>query len=227
MSEEETRVENTAQEVQEVIDPIEESNETTETSSQEDNSVNVEELQRELDQERERRQELQDNLELIKSNTPKEKIQEETEEDFFGDLTDDDLPTVGDIRKIMKQQKKEQSRLSQERIVSAKYEDYNEVVRKYLPEAIKENKSLIKDLDSSENAALLAYNIAKVRQLSSEGNIKAKPKRSNVAERIEANASKPRSVSSVGGTSSMSTADYYANLSEEDFYKLASKNLDL
>jgi hypothetical protein len=36
---------------------------------------------------------------------------------------------------------------------------------------------------------------------------------------------KPKTLASAGGSSNLSTADYYATMSDEDFHKIAGKNL--
>jgi hypothetical protein len=44
-------------------------------------------------------------------------------------------------------------------------------------------------------------------------------------QRAIANAQKPQTLASVGGQGQLSAADYYASMSDEDFMKIAGRNL--
>ncbi len=44
-------------------------------------------------------------------------------------------------------------------------------------------------------------------------------------QRALANASKPQTLATVGGRGQLSAADYYASMSDDDFMKIAAKNM--
>jgi hypothetical protein len=44
-------------------------------------------------------------------------------------------------------------------------------------------------------------------------------------QRALSNANKPQTLASVGGQGQLSAADYYASMSDEDFMKIAGRNL--
>ena len=101
----------------------------------------------------------------------------------------------------------------------SKHPDYYEVINANLALAVKDKPHLSEAIENSSNKALLAYEIAKTAQTISS------PQASNKAKKIVENAKKPGSLSQVGGNSGISSADYYANMSDEEFDKIASKNL--
>jgi len=54
----------------------------------------------------------------------------------------------------------------------------------------------------------------------------AQTQKSTIAEKIVENSRKPGTLSSAGGQSVLSKADYYASMSDKQFAEFASKNLE-
>jgi hypothetical protein len=50
--------------------------------------------------------------------------------------------------------------------------------------------------------------------------------RSENAQRIVENAKKPGTLSQAGGQGALSKADYYASMSDQEFMRMASRNLE-
>lgn len=177
-----------------------------------------------LQAERKQRQELQqnlkimqDHLELVKANQPK------PPEDDFGNLQDDDVLTVGEAKKQI-QQIKQDYRLSVEELkMQQTYSDYQEVVKNYLPDVLKEDPELRAEIENAKNPYKLAYRLARrsERYLSE----KTQTKKNETATRILENASKPGSLSAVGSTAPKSQMGNWKSMSDKDFMAQASKNM--
>ncbi len=72
-----------------------------------------------------------------------------------------------------------------------------------------------------EAAYLLAELNSKTQQQSPQGQFP----QNNDAQRAIANSQKPQTINSIGGQGQLSSADYYASMSDDDFMKIAGKNL--
>ncbi len=112
-----------------------------------------------------------------------------------------------------------QQELSAQRIaleearVMAKYNDYQDVITKYLPQALKENPSLAREL--SPTSFETAYQVAK----SSKAYLKDKafsPKTPE-AKKIVDNTEKIGSVSGIGTATAGSSEPNFLNMSDEEF----------
>lgn len=195
-----------------------------EQTTEQEQMVPVSALQaerRERQQLQEQQKLLQDHLQLLQANM--EKSSSTKKEDEFEGLTDNDVLTVGEAKKFMNQYSQQQSLQIEELKMVQSHPDYNEVVRKYLPEVLK-NEPETKDLiQRASNPYKAAYFLAKRSDayLKDQG----EKSRSPEAQKAESNLSQAGSLSQVGsGVSSMPGQTYKA-MSDDDFRKLVNKNL--
>lgn len=178
-----------------------------------------------LQQERAQRQGLQEELRMIKDHLAllqanQSRPQEKPKDDFDG-LSDGDVMTVGDFKKIANKFNQQFQMNVEELRMTQKYPDYQEVVTKYLPEVLKTNPGLQRTLQQSQDYEL-AYYLAK--NSDSYKSQRKSAQRSTDAEKMVKNAQQSGSLSSVGGTSPINTAKRYRDMSDEEFMKEANKN---
>lgn len=188
--------------------------------AQEESKVPLAALQAERAQRQKMEEELRlyrDHLSLLQSRQPAEKPQDE-----FEGLSDGDVLTVGEFKKLAKSFQSNVQMSVEELRISQKYPDYQETITKYLPEVIKQNPSLQNSLRKSQDFEL-AYYLAKNSDAYRAEN--KKTKRNADAERILQNAATPGSLASMGGTTPINSAKQYARMSDEDFRKEVAKNM--
>lgn len=173
-----------------------------------------------LQSEREKRQKLENDLNLVKEHIALMQANQNNtkKEDPINDLSDDDVMTVGEFKKISNNLaiSLEEMRIAQ------KYPDYNEVITKYLPEVIDKAPKLKKTLQQTQDFEL-AYYLAKNSDSYRE-NMSAK-KKSGDAQRILENSQKSGSLSSMGSASPISIAKRYKEMSDEEFMQEVERNL--
>ena len=158
---------------------------------------------------------IKEHLNLLNARQQKPPQPEET-------TSPDDVMTHGEFnRKATALEQKFQTTLG-ELQMSKQHPDYDEVIRKYLPEIIKEDPEIGQELSTSQNFKM-AYRLAK----SSEGYRRdhAEKKKSEDASRLMANSDRAGSLSSVGGTTPISVAKRYKDMSDTDFKKEMAKNV--
>lgn len=159
---------------------------------------------------------LQDHMELMRAQQQPQRPQKEEPT-----LEDDDLFTVGQAKKAFK----ELQRANEELRVAAKHKDYEEVITKYLPEAIKENPSIRRWIESSESPYEQAYYLAK----KSDAYLKeqAFKTRSKDAEKVAKINGSAGNLSSVGGNSTAQGTIDYKNMSDDQFREHAARNMGI
>ncbi len=101
----------------------------------------------------------------------------------------------------------------------AQYNDWDNLVSQHVPQLTSKNPIFAEMIRNTSNPYEAAYLLSQMNAQSQQ------PAASENATRAIANASKPRSPSSVGGQGKLSSADYYASMSDEDFMKIAAKNM--
>ncbi len=181
-----------------------------------------------LQAERADRQRLQDELKMMREHLTLVQAQQHTQnkpeeqKGYLDGLSDDDVLTVGDAKKIIDRMDNSYQMNIQELRMTQKYPDYNQVVTKYLPEIFKQNPSLVQSLEKSQDYEL-AYYLAKNSDAFKAEN--RQKKKNADAERIVQNANRAGSLSSVGQNSPVSTAKRYKEMSDSDFQKQVHKNL--
>lgn len=189
----------------------------------------VERLKAERETEK-REHELQ--LEMLKANfVPKQAAQEAPQKKMFDGMEDGDVPNVGELRKAWNERESRYKEQIDELQVASKYSDYAEVLTKHGKHLAETDPVFLQGLRGSENKALFAYQYAKreARLQELEAQVKSNvntPAPSTTAQKIVDNARKPGTLASAGGQSILSKADYYETMSDNEFMKYASKNLE-
>jgi len=158
---------------------------------------------------------LQDHVALVQANQSQAVPQESA-------LSDDDILTVGEAKKYISQLQQNYQTSVEELRVQQKYQDYDEVVAKHLPEVINKNPALKSTLQNDPNKYELAYFLAKNSDSYRETNKRSK--KSADAQRIVENSNRAGNLSSVGSPAPKSQVSAYKNMSDEEFRKLANKN---
>lgn len=162
---------------------------------------------------------LQDHLSLMQANqTPQAPKQDEYE-----GLSDDDVLTVGEAKKFLGKIENNYKTSVAELSAQQKYSDYNDVVTKYLPDVVKKNPALRTTLQNDENRYELAYFLAKNSDSYREATHEVK--KSTEAQRIVENGQRPGSLSAVGSAAPQSQVSNIRNMSDDDFMKMANRNL--
>jgi hypothetical protein len=102
--------------------------------------------------------------------------------------------------------------------------DWDSLVTQNVPELTSKNPLFAEMIQKASNPYEAAYLLA---ELNSKGRPQERPvdTRPTNAQRAIANMQKPQTLASTGGSASLSSADYYASMSDEDFHKIAAKNL--
>jgi len=194
--------------------------------TQQEQHVPVEALQAE----RAKRQGIEDELRMIKDNMSllmaqqqqyANQSQQKPPGEFEG-LSDDDVLTVGELKKTLAQKEQQYNMSLQELKMTQKYPDYQETITKYLPEVFKTNPGLRNTLQQTQDFEL-AYYLAKNSDAYKSNNKRLK--KNSDAERIVNNANQAGSLSSVGQNSPINAAKRYREMSDAEFRELANRNL--
>lgn len=99
--------------------------------------------------------------------------------------------------------------------------DWSNMVTQHVPELTSKNPIFAEMINNASNPYEAAYLLAELKA----GSAQREQPLSNDARRAIANSQKPQSLASVGGHGSLSQADQYAAMSDEDFMKVASRNM--
>lgn len=179
-----------------------------------------------LQQERAQRQQLQDELKMIKDHMALMQAQQQQprreEPKQFDGLEDDDVLTVGEFKKALTAKEQQYNMSLQELKMAQKHPDYQEVLTRYLPKVLESNPSLRNALQQSQDYEL-AYYLAKNSDAYKADN--RQTKRSKEAEKMLQNAQQPGSLSSVGGSSTQSSVKNWKQMSDQEFMSQVHKNL--
>lgn len=144
--------------------------------------------------------------------------------------SDDDVPTFGDIKRIVQQQQQMmqqvnaqyENQLRQQQMLQ-QYPDYKETV-KDLPVLAQKIPGLAEAITTSVNPHLMAYIVGKAAKELMPGQQPAPSgNQQQRLERIVNNANLPRSASMAGSSAGLNAADRYAAMSEEAFLNLVEK----
>ena len=105
----------------------------------------------------------------------------------------------------------------------AQHNDWNDMVSRHVPELTSKNPIFAEMIKNASNPYEAAYLLA---ELNSRGNqAPQQPQVGINAQRAMQNSQKPQTLASIGGHGTLSSADYYANMSDEDFMKISGRNL--
>lgn len=179
-----------------------------------------------LQSERAQRQQLQDELRVIKDHIALMQNQQQSpppkEEDDFEGLSDDDVMTVGEYKKLTGKYAQQVQATLSELQMAQKYPDYQQLVTKYLPDVIKQNPRLGATLRNSQDYEL-AYYLARNSESYRKDHVSTQ--KNSDAERIIQNAQKAGSLSSTGQVSPINQAKRYKDMSDDEFRKVVNQNL--
>lgn len=174
------------------------------------------------------RLEFKQQLELLRANVDRSRDVPKPQSIFeqMG-LSKTDVPTVDEIEKAWQSRESQYLAKIEELEVASTRPDYTDVLSKHTAEVLKQKPHLAQGILSAQNKALAAYELGQMHRELQE--LKNKPSTTPTvnpqAQRIVDNANKPRTLSQSGGTGALSHADYFANLSDQEFLKLAAKNM--
>lgn len=172
------------------------------------------------------KKEYQLQLDMLRANLAQQNSAQSQpqERKFLDGMKEEDIPNVGELRREWEQKEAQyQSRL-EELQVAQQYPDYAEVMEKHLSPLVKQKPHLIEGIQGARNKALYAYELGKMAQ-QMQGQ-KVESTRSENAQRIVENAKKPGTLSQAGGQGALSKADYYASMSDQEFMRMAGRNLE-
>lgn len=189
--------------------------------------LNFRALREEVDRIKAERDEFRQNLDLLKSQSQQQQQQHlppPEPKKFMDGLADNDVPSVAEIRREFEQREAMFQMKLEEIEIQQRHPDYVDVIEKYTAPLLKQKPHLAEGLYGARNKSLYAYELGKMAQ-SQQQIPQSPPQPSEIAQRIVANASKPGNIANVGGSSALSQADYYATMSDQDFMKMATKNL--
>jgi hypothetical protein len=185
------------------------------------------------------RKEYQAQMEMLRVNMAQKTspTQAKEERKFLDGMRDDDVPSVAELRREFEQREAAYvSRLNELQVVQ-QHPDYAEVIQNYTSKIVQNEPDALEVIQKSANPALTAYKMGKKEQRIAELEAKLQghtsqtqqpqqPQISENAKRIVANSKKPGTLSQAGGQGALSKADYYASMSDEEFAKFASKQLE-
>jgi hypothetical protein len=179
-----------------------------------------------LQAERRERQQLQENLKmmqdhlsLLQANQPKQ----QAKDDDFSGLSDNDVLTVGEAKKFINNFSQQQKLAVEELKMAQAHPDYNDVVRKYLPDVLKTDPEIKDMIMAAPNPYKAAYLLAK--RSDAYLHEQRTQNRSPQAQQAVNNLQRPGNLSSIGGASSGSTAGVYKTMSDKEFMDMAARNM--
>ena len=188
-----------------------------------DQQVNFKALREEVAKMKEEREYWKGQAEALTKTRPTQEEQI-TQQDPYSALDWDDSQ---DVRKAFNSMRDENQRLRREfqdaltaMDTKARRQDWESMVTQNIPELTNKNPIFAEMIKNASNPYEAAYLLAELNAKS------AAPQHQNMnGVRAVANASKPQTLDSIGGQGKLSSADYYASMSDDDFMKVASKNL--
>jgi len=178
-----------------------------------------------LQSERAKRQQMEDELRMIKDHLAlsqvKQPVTQKQKDDFEG-LDDGDVMTVGEFKKLSGSMANKFKMTIEELKMAQKHPDYQEVITKYLPDVLKQNPGLQNTLQTTQDYELAYYLAKNSENYRSE---KRQSKKSADAQRIVENANRAGSLSSMGSTSPISQAKKWKDMSDSEFKQAVSRHL--
>jgi len=180
-----------------------------------------------LQAERRERQQLQENLKILQDHLAlmqANQAKHSAPQDEFEGLRDQDVLTVGEAKKFIQSFQRQQQMAVEELKMAQQYPDYNEVVRKYLPQILKDDPDLKDVIMNAPNPYKAAYYLAK-RSDPYLQEQRSTP-RTQEARQAVANMQRPGNLSSVGqSVPSAQGGGAWKQMSDADFMKHVNRNL--
>jgi len=146
------------------------------------------------------------------------------EHKFLGSMKTEDIANVGELRQEWEKREAIYQDKLEELTTIQMHPDYAEVLEKYVVPLVKQKPHLAEGIQKSSNKSLFAYELGKMAQQVQERQVASTTNEN--AQRIVENSKKPGTLSQAGGQGALSKADYFASMSDQEFMKFASKNLD-
>lgn len=176
-----------------------------------------------LEAERSQRQQLQDELRMIKDHLAlMQQGQNRQSEPQEPQYQDDDVMTFGDFKKAASKFQNEIKMTIGELQMVKRHPDYEEVVKKYLPDIVKNRPKIGQYLQQTQDYEY-AYEVAKSSQAYQRDHHQRQQNAD--AERLMQNSQKAGSLSSMGSTSPINMAKRYKDMNESDFRREVAKNM--
>lgn len=104
-------------------------------------------------------------------------------------------------------------------------QDWNKMVSQHVPQLTSTNPIFAEMIQKVSNPYEAAYLLADLNARASQPAPSQPDYGNGNGQRAMTNAQKPQTLASVGGQGQLSAADYYASMSDEDFMKIAGRNL--
>ena len=195
-----------------------------------DKEYNFKALREELAQMKEDRDRLRDDFESLR----RQQVQRQPEpprKRAIDEISNDDLVTGAQFKQIMAEREAEYNLMMGELQVKAQNPDYDEVTAKYGVPLIEKEPDLAQGFLASNNKASYLYKLGKMAMMAEQRQqpepvAEYRPP-TQTAQRIVDNSKKPGTLSNaVGGSGTLSQADYIATMSDKDFYAMIQKNLE-
>ena len=175
------------------------------------------------------RKDYQNQLEMLRDNLERKHAPEERQERrFLEGLRDDEVPNVAELRQEWEQREASYVARLEELQVAQMHPDYAEVIEKFALPLVKQKPHLAEGIQGARNKALFAYELGKMAQQMQQtpSAPSAQPQVNENAQRMVENSRKPGTLSQAGGQGALSKADYFATMSDQEFMRMASRNLE-
>lgn len=104
-------------------------------------------------------------------------------------------------------------------------QDWNSMVKQHVPQLTSQNPIFAEMIQKASNPYEAAYLLAQLNAKATAAPVQMPVQPNANAQRAIQNSQKPQSLASVGGNSTLSAADYYAQMSDKEFMELAGRNL--
>lgn len=104
-------------------------------------------------------------------------------------------------------------------------QDWNKMVTQHVPQLTSTNPIFAEMIQKVSNPYEAAYLLAELNSRATQAPQQQVQQDYSNGNRALDNARKPQTLASVGGQGQLSAADYYASMSDEDFMKIAGRNL--
>lgn len=189
-----------------------------------DKEMNFQALRQEISKAKEEREYWKGKAEAVSYQQPSPQVEQRV--DAYQAL---DLDDTNDIRKGFDLMRQENQRLREEvrdnlaaTQARVQHQDWNSMVTEHVPQLTNKNPIFAEMIKNASNPYEAAYLLA---ELNAKANTpQPTPQFSGNAQRAMTNSQKPQTLASIGGGGTLSSADYYATMSDKDFMAIAHKN---
>lgn len=139
----------------------------------------------------------------------------------FKDLSGDDWVKASNVQEAFNHLRSEfQDKLAAVE-TKTQHSDWNTMVTQHVPQLTSKNPIFAEMIQKASNPYEAAYLLAELNARAGA----TQPPQQQYGQRAVNNAQKPQTLSGMGGHAHLNQADYYASMSDEDFMKMAARNL--